>query len=206
MMNDPLHNDLDAMTREELIAEVKRLRQATISAPERPAEYVKIVAFSVFAACVYGIAHNLVTAHICVEYFLPPVHPMIVPTDNPLLLALIWGVVATWWVGLFLGIALAVVCRLGSKPKLTIKDVVRPILVLLVVLYIFSMLLGVIGYNAGRMETKFLALLCTLPRYHEIAPERYSPFLFNVLAHTAAYLFGAIGGLVLMLRLWKKRQ
>ena len=80
-------------------------------------ESPKIIAFSILAACVYGIAHDLITAHVCVEYFLPPVHPVIVSTTNPILLALIWGIIATWWVGLFLGFPLAVVCRFGSKPN-----------------------------------------------------------------------------------------
>jgi len=39
-------------------------------------ESIKIIVFSILAACVYGIAHDFVTAHVCVEYFLPPVHPI----------------------------------------------------------------------------------------------------------------------------------
>ena len=195
-------SDLDGMTREELIAEVKRLRQKTFSEPERPAEYAKIVAFSILAACVYGIAHDLVTAHVCVEYFLPPVHPIIVPTASPLLLALVWGIVATWWVGLFLGIPLAVVCRWGSKPKLTVKDVVRPVLVLLVVLYVVSMLFGGIGYF---MRWSGLRLIPSSFEKH-IASELHASLQFNLFAHNVAYLFGTVCGLVLMFRLWKKRQ
>ena len=204
-MNELTDNNLDNMTREELIVEVKRLRQMTFSESERPVEYVKIIAFSIFAACVYGIAHDLVTVHVCVEYFLPPIHPIIVPTDNPFLLALVWGVIATWWVGLFLGIALAFVCRFGSKPKLTVKNVVRPVLALLAILYVASMSLGVIGYIAGRMETGLLLLLYTIP-YKDITPELEAPILFNILAHESAYLLGVVGGLVLMFRLWKKRK
>ena len=194
------------MTRDELIAEVKRLQHMTSSEPEKPKEYVKIVVFAILAACTYGITHDLVTAHVCVEYFLPPVHPIIVPTDNPFLLALIWGIVATWWVGLFLGIPLAVVCRFGTKPKLMVKDVVRPILILLAFLYVVSMLLGMVGYIAGQTGSVLGLLFYTLPCYHLIAPERCAPFLFNLYAHNAAYLLGAIGGVVLMLRLWKKRK
>jgi hypothetical protein len=114
-----------------------------------------------------------------------------------------WGIVATWWVGLFLGIPLAFVCRFGPRPKLTVKDVVRPVLLLLVCLYGASMLLGMVGYIAGRMESVLLLLLDFSPDYLELAPERYAPFLFNLLA---AYWLGAIGGIVLMYRLWKKRQ
>jgi len=201
-MNELTDNNLDNMTREELIVEVKRLHQMTFSEPERQVEYVKIIAFSIFAACVYGIAHDLVTAHVCVEYFLPPIHPIIVPTDNPFLLALVWGVIATWWVGLFLGIALAFVCRFGSKPKLTVNNVVRPVLVLLAILYAASILFGIVGYVAGQMGWAWL-----LPPFADaVVPERHALFLFNLWAHSAAYLLGVVGGLVLMFRLWKKRK
>jgi hypothetical protein len=164
-------------------------------------ESIKIIAFSIAAACVYGIAHDLVTAHVCIEYFLPPMHPIIVPTDSPFLLALIWGIVATWWVGLLLGIPLAVVCRFGQRPKLTVKNIVRPVLFLLIILYIVSMLLGVVGYIAGQM--KWIWLLP--PLADAVVPERHALFLFDLWAHLAAYVLGAIGGIMLMYRLWKKR-
>ena len=32
-------------------------------------ESVKIVLFCIVAACAYGIAHDMVTVHVCVEYF-----------------------------------------------------------------------------------------------------------------------------------------
>ncbi len=119
-------------------------------------ESIKMIAISVIAACIYGIANDLVTAHVCVEYFLPPAHPIVIPTHSPLLLALLWGVIATWWVGLLLGVPLAIVCRVGQKPKLATKDVARPILLLIVFLYVTSMLLGCIGYVAGRMKWVWL--------------------------------------------------
>jgi len=201
-MNEQTDNDLHDMTRDELIAEVKRLRQMTFVEPEKPVEYLKIVVFSILIACLYGIAHDLVTTQVCIEYFLPPVHPMIVPTANPFLLALTWGIVATWWVGLLLGVPLVAVCRFGRKPKLSVKEIVSPVLFMLLILYVASMLLGMVGYIAKQMGLRLI------PPYFEtiIAPERFSQFQFALFAHNAAYLFGTIGGFVLMFRLWKKRQ
>ena len=148
-------------------------------------EYVKIIGFCILAACVYGIAHDLVTAHVCVGYFLPPIHPIIVPTDSPLLLALIWGVIATWWIGLFLGILLAVSCRVGNKPKLSVSQVVRPVFYLLISLFIASMFFGLIGYAIVRLDL------------FENLPNNPAPaFLFDVVAHIAAYWLGAIGGVI----------
>ena len=165
-------------------------------------ESIKIILFSIFAACVYGISQDMVTAHVCTEYFLPPAHPIIFPSGSPVHLALIWGVVATWWVGLLLGIPLAAACRVGRRPKLVAKDVVRPVLCLLATVFVAAMLFGVVGYAAGRMGWVYLLP----PIADAVAPERHALFLFNLWAHSAAYALGAVGGGVVMFRLWMKRR
>src|ERR1700752_554669 len=88
---------------------------------------VKIVFFCMLAAVGYGIVHDQFTARVCVEYFTIG-HPPIVNTDSPTLLGLGWGVLATWWVGLFLGIPLAVAARVGNRAKLSSGQLVRPVL------------------------------------------------------------------------------
>jgi hypothetical protein len=45
-------------------------------------------------AIAYGTLHDQVTARICVEYFTIG-HPIIRPTESPILLGVIWSVVAT---------------------------------------------------------------------------------------------------------------
>ena len=71
---------------------------------------VKIVLTCIGAAVVYGIVHDQFAAHICVEYF-SVFHPRVFATQSPKLLALGWGIVATWWVGAFLGLILAISAR-----------------------------------------------------------------------------------------------
>ena len=163
-------------------------------------ESLKIIAFSILAACVYGIAHDMVTAHVCVEYF-TIAHPPVFPTASPVLLALGWGIIATWWVGLLLGIPLAVVCRVGKREKITCRQIVRPMLILLAVLYVISMLAGCIGYVCGQLHWVWL-----IPPMSEMIPaERHTVFLFDLWAHSVAYLFGTLGGVVLMIILWRRR-
>ena len=89
-------------------------------------QFVGIVLFSIAAAVFYGIAHDQVTARVCVEYFTIG-HPPVFHTTSPTLLALGWGALATWWVGLPLGIFLACASRLGAWPRLTVRDLVRPL-------------------------------------------------------------------------------
>ena len=77
-------------------------------------ESVRILVLCVVAAMGYGVAHDQFTARVCVEYFTVG-HPPVFSTDDPTLLGIGWGIIATWWVGLLLGVPLAVVARAGSR-------------------------------------------------------------------------------------------
>ncbi|RYD30998.1 MAG: hypothetical protein EOP86_18840 [Verrucomicrobiaceae bacterium] len=88
-----------------------------------------IVAVSVLAAISYGVIHDQITARICVEYFTIG-HPRLIDSDSPTVLALFWGVAATWWVGLPLGLGLAVAARAGRRPKLGVARIRRPLITL----------------------------------------------------------------------------
>ena len=70
-------------------------------------EFLKILLLCIAAAIVYGIVHDQFTACICLEYF-TVFHPQIFPTQSPTLLAIGWGILATWWVGAFLGVLLGI--------------------------------------------------------------------------------------------------
>lgn len=109
-------------------------------------ESLRIVAACTLAAVGYGILHDLVTAHVCVEYF-TEWHPQVVSSRSPVVLALVWGVVATWWVGALLGVLLATVARAGSRsPKLTLSQLARPIAYVLVITGVAALVLGLLGY------------------------------------------------------------
>src|SRR5438270_1540070 len=93
---------------------------------------VAIVLMSIAAAIVYGVLHDQITARICVEYFTIG-HPPVFNTTSPTLLAFGWGVIATWWVGLILGVPLAMTARLGARPKRDVTSLIRPLVILLFV-------------------------------------------------------------------------
>jgi hypothetical protein len=75
-------------------------------------ESLKILILSIAAAILYGIIHDQFTARICIEYF-TVFHPPVFRTQSPTLLALGWGVIATCWVGAFLGLLLILAARFG---------------------------------------------------------------------------------------------
>src|SRR5690606_31679593 len=92
----------------------------------KPAAAFRIVALSIAAAIVYGIVHDQVTVRVCVEYFTIG-HAPLFATESPTLLAVCWGIAATWWVGLLLGLPLAFTALRGPRPVRTASSLVRPI-------------------------------------------------------------------------------
>ena len=152
------------------------------------------------AAIAYGVAHDQVTARVCVEYFTIG-HPPLIPSESPTLLALAWGVVATWWVGLPLGILLAIAARTGRSPAFTVSQVRGSVLRLLLVMAACALCAGVAGYLfAG-------AGLIALPDdlAERVPREAHYRFLADLWAHSASYAVGAIGGLVVVYRTFRRR-
>lgn len=161
---------------------------------------LKIVALCVASAALYGITHDQVTARVCVEYF-TIFHPPIFETDSPTVLAFGWGVLATWWCGLFLGIPLAMIARLGSRPRLGPGDLVKPIGVVLLVMAAISFLAGVAGLIAAKAGWVWLLG----PLASEIPGPKHAAFLADLWAHTAAYAVGLLGGIAVLIRTWRRR-
>jgi len=163
-------------------------------------EFAKIVLLSVVAAVCYGIAHDQVTARICVEYF-SVFHPPVFPTASPTLLALGWGVIATWWLGAFLGVVLAISARFGARRRITARDLVRPVLRLLAVMALSAILFGTTGYVLARRG------LIAPPRWVTERLDRgsYNAFMADWWAHNASYAAATLGGVLLCVITYRKR-
>jgi len=164
-------------------------------------ESLKIVLASVLAAILYGIIHDQITARVCVEYF-SVFHPPVFGTQSPALLALGWGVIATWWVGAFLGIVLAITARAGSRPKLGAAALLSPIAKLLAVMAMCALTSAVIGYVLARNGMIFPPEWVAL----SIPPPRYARFMADWWAHGASYGVGIIGGIVVCVAQYRKRR
>src|SRR5207245_9454025 len=98
---------------------------------------------------IYGILHAKSAALVCVEDFTLG-HPPLIPSTSPTLLAFAWGVVATWWVGLPLGLTLASAARLGHRPKLLAAQLTPLILRLLATMAGVALVAGIVGYILAR--------------------------------------------------------
>jgi hypothetical protein len=163
-------------------------------------ESLKIVLISIAAAVLYGIIHDQFTARICVEYF-TVFHPTVFATQSPTLLGLGWGIIATWWVGAFLGVLLAVAARAGSRPKLPAGILINPIGKLLLVMAGSALISGLAGYILARKG------LISPPGWvaFSLRPSAHAQFMADWWAHNASYAVGFLGGIVLCVRQYKRR-
>jgi hypothetical protein len=160
-----------------------------------------IILLAIAAAVVYGILHDQITARICVEYFTIG-HPPVFGTDDPTLLGLGWGVIATWWVGLMLGIPLAMCARLGARPKLTAGQLVRPLVLMLLIVGVVAALAGILGNYAARRQ--WIALLDPLAT--RVPPDRHIPFITDLSIHLASYAGAFLGGILLCIITYHRRK
>ena len=107
---------------------------------------LKIVLLCMVSAIIYGICHDQVTARVCVEYFTVG-HAPDLSHRVANVFAFGFGTMATWWVGLILGVLAALVSRAGSWPKLDATHSILLIACLLIVMAVASLLAGITGYE-----------------------------------------------------------
>lgn len=151
--------------------------------------FLKILLLSIAASVIYGILHDLVTAHVCVEYFTIG-HPPVFHTHSPTLLALGWGTIASWWMGAFLGAFLGLAAIYGPYPVFTARQLLRPMGILLMGLGLCALVSGIFGYLAARN-----GWIDALDYGGIFSPEKAWRFTADYWAHSASYFAGALGGL-----------
>ena len=160
-----------------------------------------IICLTIMAAIVYGIVHDQITARICVEYFTIG-HPPVFPTDDPTLLAFGWGVIATWWVGLILGVLLAVAAQAGPWPPMGVGQLFRPLAFTLFIIGGIAAAAGVVGHFAAtRVWVELVG-----PIADRVPADRHVAFLTDLWTHLASYIGGAVCGAGLCIRvlIWRK--
>ena len=153
-------------------------------------EAFKIIGASVVASVIYGILHDQITIRICPEYF-TRFHPYIFPTADHTLIALGWGIIATWWIGAILGLLVTLSARIGSKSKMNVKQLRLPILAVIGGMGIAAAAVGV-WYYTHPVESLFGV---------ECPTETDPGSFYTCLAiHNTSYFMGAF--LALLLCFW----
>jgi len=162
--------------------------------------WLSIIGLCIGSAVLYGILHDQITSRICVEYFTIG-HADIFGTRDPTLLGIGWGIIATWWAGLILGIPLAIAARVGNRPRRSASSLVRPIAILLLMMGVCAMVAGVIGWTLSSQG----AVVLTGWLASAVPSDRHVAFLTDAWAHWASYAVGFVGGCVLIASVWRSR-
>lgn len=161
---------------------------------------ILIIFWCTMLAIGYGIAHDQITARVCVEYFTIG-HPRLIESESPTALGVFWGVVATWWAGVILGVLIAVAARAGRRPKWPAARVVKPTLILSIVMAACAVATAI----AAR-ELAMRGIVQLLPPLDSRVPaEKHLAFITAGGAHVASYAVGFIGGAALAVWIWRAR-
>src|SRR5690606_32487395 len=116
---------------------------------------------------------------------------------------LAWGIVATWWLGLLLGVALATVARVGHWPKRSAASLVPPMMIMLLVIRGAAAAMGVLAYvGTGRGWISVPEPWATTV----IAPHRHARFMAAAAAHSTSYAVGVFAAVGLVGRILWWRQ
>ncbi len=157
--------------------------------------FLTIVLGTTLLACVLGICMDMVTANVAVAYFLPDHHPKVVESENPWVLALVWGIGASWWFGAIAGVVVATINHRREHPLLP-RRILKWALVACVVLWVL-MIAVVFGV---------ISVANTIP-VEERRPtfESDRNLVAVAVAHQLEYLLGAIAMLVIGIMTWRAK-
>ncbi len=137
---------------------------------------------------------DLVTAHVAVEYFTVH-HPKVAESKSPVIMALVWGVGASWWFGAIAGGVLATVNtrRPIPLPLTTLRLMMAKACA---VLWILMMLILATTYG----------LIGLIPVEQRRATFDFDRRIMAVaLTHLTEYVLGAIALVVVAVRVWRTR-
>ena len=144
--------------------------------------------------------HDLVTARVSPEYFHVALEQA-TTSAPPDLLAVKWGIISTWWIGLALGLLLAFAARRGSRPPRSVLTLLAPIARLLVAMAVVATIAGTAGWIAASAGIVVLVE----PLASRVPADRHVAFIAVLWTHIASYAAGAIGGVWTCSRVWKSR-
>lgn len=172
------------------------------------------ICLAVLAAVVYGVVNDQVTISLSPEYFTVfkrhqfglLLESLGLGEAAPRVQAIAIGTAATWWFGLLLGLMVAVAGTWGRSPRLTTRQFLRAVGLVMLVTLGTSLVFGAVGYVRAP----------GLPGIGTEAAARYWPFLDGIREqraafgvgcwHDGAYLGGLVGTIIACWRVWRWRR
>jgi hypothetical protein len=156
--------------------------------------FLAIVLGAMGLACALGICLDMVTAHVAVEYFTVH-HPRIVDTERPWLLAIVWGIAASWWFGAIAGVVVGWINQRRREP-LPPARILKWTAVACAALWL--VMIAILG--------GVLAFASTIPEELRRPTFDHDRRLMAVaMAHQFEYLLGAVVLLIIGIKTWRAR-
>jgi hypothetical protein len=187
-----------------VVAPVVIVSVALIVCLLRPMPVLRIVMVCIVGLSVYGMAQDQISVRLCPEYF-TVAHPPIAGLNNPILLGMAWGFLGSWWGGLVIGLALALAATLGRWQPLSARELIRPVMLMMVGVASGTVIAGAGAYFNAEMTGVTLGE----PWASGIPPERHLRFFVVACAHFGTYasaIAGAAGLCVWTVRRRIRRQ
>jgi len=159
-------------------------------------DFLGIVLMSVLCAVMYGLIQDQVSIRISPAYFLL-FHPRIVDSDDVTVVALAWGVAATWWVGLALGYLVAVFATWGPKSVYCPRRALHGLIRVMGGTGVATLICGAGAYLVNWVSP--------IAQQYVDGAESIRRFSAVLAAHNASYLAAPILAALLAARIWKSR-
>lgn len=161
----------------------------------------KIIFLCMVAAMLFGIVHNQFSVRISTEYFTIG-HRALISSTSPTLMGIAWGVHPNWWVGLSMGVLLAIAGRAGKWPKRNARSYVKPFLLLFLISGVASATAGILGYRMAGNGTLGLYE----PLFSAVPAAGHAAYISALWMHTASYTVATMGALIMSLLVFTGRM
>mgnify|MGYP001358543581 CR=1 FL=1 len=167
-----------------------------------------IVLLSVIIASVYGILHDQLTYCISPEYYTKFKFPMFglvsdpkETLQNPRLAVALTGIIATWWVGLIIGIAFGIIALVLKDDRQMFRSALKALLRTIVI----AIGAGLTGLGYGWM-TRTIQDAESYNKYASGTIEDIRSFYIVGCIHNFSYLGGGIGLAIGIITIYRHKK
>jgi hypothetical protein len=180
----------------------KIIQQQNQNAMKKIGIFFLLILLSTIIAGIYGALHDQVTYSISAEYFTVFKFDQFGFTDwgnaTPRFTTAVIGFLATWWVGLIIGIFQSLVGLIHKSPSRMFKIGFRAVVITLGTAVAFAVIGGIVGY----FETLNGTIDCCFP--YEIIDKRNFRIVGTI--HNFGYAGGEIGAVLgFAYQIWKRK-
>lgn len=170
---------------------------------------VLLILICICVASLYGIVHDQLTYSISPEYYTKfKFYQFGIVNDpnsfiaNPRQLAILVGIMATWWIGMIIGLVIGLICLAVAPSQIIIKTALKAILLIILITF----LTGLLGLAYGYIVMKDLPKENFENWYLPKNIGNLSSFIMVGSMHNFSYAGGLIGLIAAIVYIVKNKR